>query len=67
MKEQSCELLEKCGFFQKYQNTKELACKGFMNRFCKGPEMNECKRKEYRQKYGFAPSDDMMPSGQMIR
>jgi len=67
MEEQKCELLEKCGFFAKYTNTKELACKGFMNQYCNGSKMNQCKRKEFRQKHGVPPSDDMMPSGQFIK
>jgi major membrane immunogen (membrane-anchored lipoprotein) len=63
---EECELLDKCGFFKKYQTTKDLACKGFMRQYCRGPKMNECIRKEYRQKHGTPPSDDMMPSGQMF-
>jgi len=63
---QECESLPKCGFFKKYEATKDLACKGFINMFCKGPKMDQCKRKEYRQKNGKPPSDDMMPSGQTI-
>jgi hypothetical protein len=60
---EECELLEKCGFFKKFQNINELACRGFINRYCKGSDMNRCKRKEYRQKYGAPPTDDMMPNG----
>ena len=67
MQEKECELLESCGYFKKYQNTKELACKGFMQKYCKGSAMNECKRKEYRLKNGVPPSDDMLPSGKMVK
>ena len=63
---QECELLSTCGFFSKYQATKNLACKGFIAQYCKGPKMNQCKRKEYRNKYGTPPSENMMPSGSMI-
>jgi hypothetical protein len=62
-----CELLEKCGFFMKYQKSKELECRGFINQYCNGPKQNECKRKEYRYKNGVPPSDEMMPTGQMLR
>ncbi len=61
-----CELLEKCGFFRKYQTGREAACNGFINQYCKGPKMEQCKRKQYRQQHGVAPSDDMLPSGQMF-
>ena len=63
---QECELLAKCGFFKKYQDIKDLACKGFISRYCRGPRQDECKRKQYRQEHGTPPSDDMMPSGQMM-
>ncbi len=65
--ENECELLNKCGFFKKYQSTKDMICKGFIAMYCKGGKMNECKRLEYRNANGVPPADDMMPSGQMIR
>lgn len=66
MKEMQCELLEKCGFFVKFSNSMELACKGFIARYCKGPEMHTCERKKYRQEHGAPPPDNMLPSGKMI-
>lgn len=62
-----CELLDKCGFFKKYQAAKDLVCKGFIAQYCQGAKMNECERKKYRQAHGTPPSDDMMPSGHMIQ
>ena len=64
---EECDLLSKCGFFRKYFQTKDLACKGFMALYCKGPKMNDCKRKQYRQQNGRPPIDDMLPTGQMIK
>jgi hypothetical protein len=64
--EMKCELLEKCGFFKKYQNTIDLACRGFIKRYCNGNMMNECKRMEYRNQHGVPPSEDMMPSGHIM-
>jgi hypothetical protein len=63
---QECELLSKCGFFNKYQETKDLACKGFIYQYCKGENIAQCKRREYRMKNGTPPSDDMMPNGLII-
>ncbi len=60
---QECELLSTCGFFQKYQDTLDLACRGFIKTYCKGASMDECKRKEYRMEHGKPPADDMLPSG----
>lgn len=61
-----CELLEKCGFFRKYRDTLNLACRGFIKTYCEGDKMNECERKKYRMKHGKAPDDDMLPTGQMM-
>lgn len=61
-----CELLGTCGFFKNYGETKDLACKGFINPYCRGPKMNECKRKQYRKEHGAPPIADMMPNGMMI-
>ena len=61
-----CELLPRCGFFLKYQDTLDLACRGFVRSFCKGPKQTECARRLYRVEHGCPPDDDMMPSGQMI-
>jgi hypothetical protein len=63
---QECEKLKTCGFFKKYQDTKELACKGFLAMYCRGAKMGECKRKAYHVVHGTPPPDDMLPSGQMI-
>ncbi len=60
-----CELLNTCGFFKKYQDTKSMACKGFIQMYCKGDKMDECKRKQYRQEHGKPPIDEMMPNGWM--
>ncbi len=63
---QTCELLEKCGFFRKYQASLDMACRGFVKSFCQGPEMDNCKRKAYRKEHGEPPHDDMLPSGHML-
>jgi hypothetical protein len=63
---QECELLDTCGFFIKYQNTLNLACKGFIKSYCKGDLMDECKRKEYRMEHGAPPEDDMLPTGHIV-
>lgn len=65
--ENECKMLATCGFFKKYQDSKELACRGFILQYCKGDKMNDCKRLEFRMKNGVPPSEDMMPNGQMIK
>lgn len=61
-----CELLNTCGFFRKYQNNLDLACRGFIKAYCKGAKMDDCERKRYRKAHGAPPEDDMMPSGQIM-
>lgn len=66
MSKKECELLEKCGFFLKYRNYDNEACEELIAIYCKGSMMDECKRKEYLDKHGGPPSDDMLPDGEMI-
>ncbi|WP_075591408.1 hypothetical protein [Labilibacter marinus] len=61
-----CVNLAGCGFFKKYGETKDLACRGFIASYCRGEKMKDCKRLQYKKDKGIPPSDDMMPSGQII-
>jgi hypothetical protein len=62
-----CYLLEKCGFFNKYNCSGEIDCQEYIEKYCRGDMMIHCKRLQYRNRIGVAPSDDMMPSGAMMR
>ncbi|MBN2406315.1 MAG: hypothetical protein JXJ19_01350 [Elusimicrobia bacterium] len=61
-----CELLNVCGFFIKYMDSNNLACRSFINKYCRGDMMDRCERKKYRKEHGEAPPDNMMPSGKML-
>ena len=61
-----CEMLSGCGFFKKYQHTLDLACRGFMSSYCRGPKQHECLRRKYKAEHGVAAEDDMLPSGQIM-
>jgi hypothetical protein len=61
-----CELLDDCGFFRKYQPKEEMACRHFIQEYCRGTRMAECKRRKHFQQHGTQPSDDMMPTGKNI-
>jgi hypothetical protein len=61
-----CYLLEKCGFFNKYNCAGGIDCQEFIAKYCKGELMQSCKRLQYRNRYGVAPSDDMLPTGAMM-
>lgn len=62
-----CELLAKCGFFNKFGKSHDAACRGLANMYCMGPKMDECKRKQYRQQHGSPPPDNMLPGGAMMK
>jgi hypothetical protein len=61
-----CHLLEKCGFFSRYGSNKEIDCDKLIRDFCRGPQQAECRRLQYRNRYGVPPSDNMLPDGRMI-
>lgn len=62
-----CPNLPECGFVKKYGETNGLAVKGFITMYCKGEKQNECKRKEYKQKMGNTASDEMLPTGLIMK
>ncbi len=62
-----CELLGKCGFFNKHAKTHAAACAGLIKQYCQGPKMEQCKRKEYRMKHGQPPPDNMLPAGATLK
>ncbi len=61
-----CELLKKCGFFNNYEEGREMALRGYISLYCRGSKMNECKRKEFRKIHGSPPPDDMLPNGRTL-
>jgi hypothetical protein len=61
-----CFLLDRCGFFRKYEHTQDLACRGFTNAYCRGAKQVDCSRMKYRAQHGCPPEDDMLPSGQTM-
>ena len=62
-----CELLSKCGFFKKYEASRQAACVGLISQYCRGPRQADCKRKEYRKAHGQPPPDEMLPGGSMLK
>jgi len=62
-----CYLLEKCGFFNKYNCRGIINCQEFIDTYCRGDKMEACRRLQYHNRYGVAPSDEMMPTGKMVK
>jgi len=63
----TCELLEKCRFFQNYQGNNEVVKEGWIRLFCESLEKSEkCERKKIRQQTGQPPVDNMAPTGKIL-
>ena len=63
---QECENLKQCGFFKKHGGVNDLACNWYIREYCNGPRQDVCKRKQYKLDHGKPPTDDMLPSGQIL-
>lgn len=59
----ACQFLEGCAFFLKYKERLGGAYDGFVSRYCKGPKLEECKRRQFRLEKGAPPAEDMLPNG----
>lgn len=65
--EQGCELLEKCGFFNKYRSNSGVVKQGWVRMYCESADKSErCKRKKIRKETGAPPQDNMAPTGDII-
>jgi len=62
-----CDILPRCGFFKKHGTSHQLVCQSLIIKYCKGSEMQNCKRLEYNKNYGTPPPDNMLPSGLMLK
>lgn len=64
---ESCELLEKCGFFKNFKGNSEVVKNGWIRMYCSDKIKSEtCKRKEIRKTTGKPPEDNMAPTGKLI-
>lgn len=64
---EQCQSYEKCIFLQRYQKSQNGLCKVLIHRYCKGNQMDNCKRKQHYLQYGQPPVDSMLPTGQILR
>lgn len=64
---ETCPKLEDCGFMEKWKDTNYLAIMGFINIYCQGDKQKECVRRDYFTKHNEKPSDDLMPSGKILK
>ena len=66
--EQSCELLENCGFFINFKGNAEVIKEGWVRMYCQSEDKSaRCKRKMLRKETGKPPMDNMAPTGDIIK
>jgi len=59
----TCQFLENCAFFIQYKHLIGSAYEGFVRMYCKGPRLEQCKRRQFRLEKGVPPAQDMLPNG----
>lgn len=63
----ACELLAECSFFKAYSQRHSELCNNMIAEYCRGARQNLCKRKQHLLKHSEHPSENMLPSGSIIR
>ncbi len=68
---EECLNMSSCNFFQMYESdeSKHLALKGLISKFCRGEKQDKCKRKEISKALGGPKNvpQNMLPNGFPIR
>lgn len=62
-----CSRLVTCPFFQKYKHLEEAEVNRLKRLFCKGPYMDQCVRKLYKELHGVDPPVQMCPEGKVMK
>ncbi len=61
---ETCDRLENCGFFRKYQDRHVMACARLIKEYCNDPKKSQsCARRKIFEQTGAPPSDDVLPNG----
>ena len=62
-----CPRIIGCEFFQKHHNLDVAEIKRLKELYCKGPYMDQCVRKMYKEIHGLDAADDITPEGKVFR
>lgn len=64
---EKCKIIEKCGFFLRYEGSSEATNQGWIRMFCGSADKSvECKRKLHYQQTRELPPDNMTPTGTLL-
>lgn len=61
-----CSRLLGCSFFQKYKQLSSQEVERLKSLFCKGPYMDQCVRKMYKELHGSDAPAQMSPEGKVL-
>lgn len=61
-----CRKFAKCSFLEKYKDDPAVDCQHFVDVYCKGPRMKECKRMEFLLTHCRQASEDLSPDGVLL-
>ena len=61
-----CPRLLGCEFFQKYQDLEEAEIDRLKSLYCKGPYVDQCVRKMYKDLHAHIPNDNITPEGKIL-
>lgn len=62
-----CELIEKCGFFLRYNKRSDAVVQGWIKMFCESKvKATQCQRKKIKDATGAPPPDNMTPTGTIL-
>jgi hypothetical protein len=64
---ETCELLDKCGFFKNFKGNSEVMKNNWIKMFCEDVRLSQdCQRKKIRAQTGNPPVDNMSPTGKIL-
>jgi len=61
-----CTRLVSCEFFQRYQDLDEAEVQRLKGLFCKGPYVDQCVRKMYKELHGADLTEEITPEGKSL-
>ena len=60
----SCEFLQDCHFYDRFEQAEDHCCSRFVHVYCTGPISDRCEKRRYRLLHGRPPGTGMIPTGE---
>lgn len=62
---QECGLFQECNFLKKIRGKEKFLYEDIVKLYCQGPGLDTCERKNFYEKYGEQPLDNLLPNGKI--